>query len=153
MLGKLLELETQFPISKSQFLNQIMIQTKFISFSKNFPYSKSFCFLKLQIDSAKSRPSSVFLGKGFPKIYSKFTGPMPKCDFNKVAKLQSNFMESHFIMGVNLLHNFKTPFLSKCMEGCFCKTNSSISLFVYPWLYSLCFRLSKSQDSFMFIYN
>ena len=37
--------------------------------------------------------------------------PMPKCDFNKVAK-QSNFIEitlRHGCSPVNLLHNFRTP--------------------------------------------
>ena len=55
----------------------------------------------------------MFLGKGVQQLYRRT--PIPKCDFNKVAK-QSNFIEiaiRHRIRNrnpVNLLHIFRTPF-------------------------------------------
>ena len=54
----------------------------------------------------------MFLGKGAPKICSKFTGEHP-CRSAISIKLQSNFIEITFQHGcplVNLLHIFRTPF-------------------------------------------
>ena len=42
--------------------------------------------LKELVLKFRNSPPEVFLGKGVLNICSKFTGAMPKCDFNKVAK-------------------------------------------------------------------
>ena len=47
---------------------------------------------------------------------------MPKYDFNKVAKLQSNCIEialRHGCFPVNVLHIFRVPFLKTTLEGLF----------------------------------
>ena len=64
----------------------------------------------------KSHPE-VFLGKGFLKIYSKFTGEHP-CRNAISTKLQRNFIEiklRHECSPVNLLQLF----LRKPLGGCF----------------------------------
>ena len=67
----------------------------------------------------------VFLGKGVLKICSKFTGEhscrgaisiklqsMPRCDFNKVAKLLYWTRTSALVLSCKFAkHLFKTPFL------------------------------------------
>ena len=49
----------------------------------------------------RSSPLKVFLGKDFPKIYSKFTGEHP-CPSVISIKLQSDFIKITFGMGVLL---------------------------------------------------
>ena len=55
----------------------------------------------------RSSPPEVFLGKGVPKICSKFTGKHP------CRSVQRNFIEITFWYGcspINWLHAFGTPF-------------------------------------------
>ena len=62
--------------------------------------------------SFRSSPSELFLGKGFLKICSKFTGEN-SCRSAIGIKLQSNFIEITLQQGcspVNLLHIFGIPF-------------------------------------------
>ena len=57
--------------------------------------------------SCKSSNPEVFLGKGVPKIRSKFTGEHP------CRSVIYNFIEislQHGYSPVNLLHIFRTPF-------------------------------------------
>ena len=59
----------------------------------------------------KSSPPEVFLGKGAPKICSKFTREHP-CQSVISIRLLSNFIEIAVLHGfflVNLLHIFRTP--------------------------------------------
>ena len=69
----------------------------------------------------RSIPPDVFLGKGVPKICTKFTRrtPMSKCDSNKAA-LQ---LKSHFGMGAFLwicCIFSEHLFLGTPLDGCFC---------------------------------
>ena len=60
---------------------------------------------------SRSSPRMVFLGKGVPKICSKFTGEHP-CQNLISAKLFCNFIEialQHECSPVNLCHFFGTP--------------------------------------------
>ena len=73
-----------------------------------------FQVLKTYISKSRSLSShpEVFLGKGFLKIYNKFTGEHP-CWSVISIKLQSNFIEialHHGCSNVNLLHIFRTSF-------------------------------------------
>ena len=64
------------------------------------------------IQTLRSSPPVVFLGKGVLKICSKFTGENP-CRSVISIELQSNFIEialRHGCSPVNLLHIFKTTF-------------------------------------------
>ena len=61
---------------------------------------------------SRSSPPDVFLGKGVPKICSKFTGEH-LCRSVISVKLLYNFIEialRHGCSLVNLLHIFRTPF-------------------------------------------
>ena len=61
------------------------------------------------VTGRSSRPE-VFLGKGVPKICSKFTGEHP-----------SNFIEITLRHGrslVNLMHIYGTPFHKRPLDGC-----------------------------------
>ena len=63
--------------------------------------------------SCRSSHPEVFIGKGFPKICSKFTGEHP-CRSAILIMLQSIFIEItlwHGCSPVNLLHISRTPFL------------------------------------------
>ena len=78
----------------------------------NFWWMGMFVFNKL-----KKQPSRGVLKKrcseNMQQSYRRT--PMPKCDFNKVAKLQSNFNEITLRQGCsseNLVHIFRTPFLN-----------------------------------------
>ena len=78
----------------------------------NFWWMRMFVFNKL-----KKQPSRGVLKKrcseNMQQSYRRT--PMPKCDFNKVAKLQSNFNEITLRQGCsseNLVHIFRTPFLN-----------------------------------------
>ena len=80
---------------------------KFVKVSNNdvAPYSNIF-------STIRSSYPEVFIGKGVPKIRSKFTGEHP-CRSVISIKLQSNFITvtlRHGCSHVNLLHFFKTPF-------------------------------------------
>ena len=73
----------------------------------------------------QKQPSRGVLGKrcseNMQQIYRRT--PMPKYDFNKVAK-QSNFIEITFRHGcspVNLLHIFRYLFLETPLDCCFCE--------------------------------
>ena len=69
----------------------------------------------------RSSHPEVFLGKGFLKIHSKFTGENPWRSVISI-KLQSNFIEIalwHECSPVNLLHIFRTLFLRTPLDGCF----------------------------------
>ena len=60
----------------------------------------------------------MFVGKGVPKVCSKFTGEHP-CQIAISIKLQSNFIEITLRDGcspVNLLHIFRIPFLKNTSE-------------------------------------
>ena len=62
----------------------------------------------------RSSHLEVFLGKGVLKICSKFTAEHPRRSAISI-KLQSNFIEialRHGCSPVNLLHIFRTPFLT-----------------------------------------
>ena len=70
--------------------------------------NKNFFNLKL----FRSSHPEVFLEKGVPKIYIKFTGEHP-CQSVISIKLQSRFIEitlPHECSPLNLLHIFRTPF-------------------------------------------
>ena len=63
----------------------------------------------------QNQPSRCVLRKSYSEnIQHKYRRTlMPKCDYNKVAKLQSNFIEitlRHECSSVNLQHIFRTPF-------------------------------------------
>ena len=67
-------------------------------------------------------PLEVFLGKDVLKICSNITGEHPGQSAIQI-KLQDSFTEitlQHECSPVNLLHNFRTPFLRTLLEGCFC---------------------------------
>ena len=71
---------------------------------------------------SRSSPSEVFLGKGFLKICSKFTGEH-LCRLVISVKLQSSFIEIVLREGcspVNLLHIFRKIFPKNTSWGCFC---------------------------------
>ena len=73
---------------------------------------------KPEIMKYRSSHSEVFLGKGVPKICSKFTGEHP-CRSVISIKLLSNFIEITLQNGcssVNLLHIFRKPFLKNTSE-------------------------------------
>ena len=66
----------------------------------------------------RSSHPEVFLGKGVPKICSKFKGEHP-CRSTISIKLQSNFIEialRHGCSPVNLLHIFRISFLKNTPE-------------------------------------
>ena len=74
---------------------------------------------------SRSSPSEVFLGKGFLKTCSKFTGEKP-CRGAISIKLLCNFIEiapQYRCSPVNLLHIFRTLFLRTPLNGCFCLQN------------------------------
>ena len=67
----------------------------------------------------RSSPPEVFIGKGFLKIYSKFTGEHP-CWSEISIKLQNNFIEialRHECFPVNLLHIFTIRFPKNSSGG------------------------------------
>ena len=68
-----------------------------------FPKNSQYQFRTLM--NNRSIHPDVFLGKGVLNICSKFTAPMLKREFNKVA-----FALQHGCCLVNLLHIFRTPF-------------------------------------------
>ena len=72
-------------------------------------YSLSF---SLDEPQHKSNLPKVFLRKGVPKICSKHTGrtPMPKCDFNEVAKQPYWNHTPARVFSLKLLHIFRTLF-------------------------------------------
>ena len=66
---------------------------------------------KIQKQPARGSQPEVFLGKGVPKICSKFTGEHP-CRSVILIKLLYNFMEialRHSCSPVNMVHIFRTP--------------------------------------------
>ena len=69
--------------------------------------------------SFRSSHPVVFLGKGFLKIYSKFTGEHPCRSVISIKLLYWN-RTSAWVSPVNLLHIFRTPFLRTNLGGCFC---------------------------------
>ena len=67
----------------------------------------------------RSSHPEVFLGKGVLKICSKVTGEH-LCQSTISIKLLCNFIKielRHGCSSVNLLHNFRTPFLKSTYEG------------------------------------
>ena len=102
---------------------------------------------KVQKTLFRSSPPEVILRKcseNRQEIYRRT--PVPKCDINKVAKLQSNLIEIALWHGwspVNLMHIFRTPFLKNISGGMFLSFDT--------WYYiaicaTLCVRLlSKSK--------
>ena len=70
----------------------------------------------------RSSYPEVFLGKGVPKICSKFTGEQP-CQSAILTNLQNSFIEiilKHGCSPVNLLHTFRTPFPKNASGELFC---------------------------------
>ena len=70
-------------------------------------------------DVTRSSPPEAFLGKGDPKICSKYTGESP-CQSVISIKLRKNFIEialQHGCSPVNLLHIFRTHFHKKTSGG------------------------------------
>ena len=66
---------------------------------------------KIQKQPPRGCHAEVFLGKGTPKICSKFTGEHPRRSVILI-KLLCNFMEIalwHSCSPVNLVHIFRTP--------------------------------------------
>ena len=67
----------------------------------------------------RSSPPETFLGKGVPKICSKFTGENP-CRSEISIKLESNFIEiklRYECSPVNLLRIFRAPFPKNTVGG------------------------------------
>ena len=88
----------------------------------------------------------MFLGKGVPKICSKFIGEYP-CRSVISIKLQSNFIEitlRHGCSPVNLLHIFGTPFL---------KNNSGWLLLKHVGSLMGWFNSNISHRSFIFLFK
>ena len=88
-----------------------------VSFRRNKVPSKLYCEEHVLM---RSSSPEVFLGEGFLKIRSKFTGEDP-CRSVILMKLQSNVFEitakqriwnhtSAWVLSYNLLHIFRTPF-------------------------------------------
>ena len=103
----------------------------------------------------RSSPSEVFLGKGFLKICSKFTGEHPCRSVNSI-KLLCNFIEIALRLGcspaVKLLHIFRTPFYKNVSGGLFLinlKSKMTYKPLRYVWFW-LCplllfaFQLNKN---------
>ena len=70
----------------------------------------------------RSSYPEVFLGKGVPKICSKFTGEQP-CQSAILTNLQNSFIEiilKHGCSPVNFLHTFRTPFPKNASGELFC---------------------------------
>ena len=72
-----------------------------------------------ETSNVQKQPSSSVLRKRCPEnIQQLYTNtPMLKCDFNKVAKLESSLR--HGCSSVNLLYIFRTPFPKSTSRGLF----------------------------------
>ena len=100
--------------------------------------------------SFRSSHPVVFLGKGFLKIYSKFTGEHP-CRSAISIKLQRNFIEiklRHECSPVNLLHIFRKAFLKNTsrwllLDLCpLCFTTHNLWRMVEAWTYLISFMMN-----------
>ena len=77
------------------------------SLPRNQLFCKKSVVKRLTNQSVRSRHPDVFIVKGGPKIYNKFTGKHPHLSAISI-KLESNLTEITF--RVNLLHISGTPF-------------------------------------------
>ena len=96
------------------------------------------------VNTFRSRPSDVFLGKCVPKICGKFTGKHPRRSVISIKLQLCNFIEIALlhVCSVTLLYIFRTRF---------CKNNSG-GLYlhfqlVFPWFLLLSTSL-KLRDTF-----
>ena len=121
-------LEIKSFFRKSAQSKGFTIIQKFFKQRKQFIWNLKFSQLnnisKFPLSYISNHPRGVLKKRCSENIQQMYRRtPMPKCDFNKVAKqskLQGNFIEIALRYGcspINLLHIFKIPFPKNTSEG------------------------------------
>ena len=88
--------------------------------------------LKSKVTLRKSMTSEAAIQRCFENIQQNYRRtPMPKCDFNKVAKELYRNRTLHECSSVNLLHIFRTPFLKNASGRLLVKTSYNHICFLY----------------------
>ena len=114
------QLEVDLWSNRSDFTNLIYYKQKSCIWKYVFFVTSTISqsLLGQAMPNCRSSQPELFLGKGVLNICSKFTGQHP-CRSTISTKLLCNFIEitiRHGCSPVNLLYNFRTPFLKNASE-------------------------------------